>query len=205
MAVEEGHVIKASLPYYVVRATWEGGEADLIVESLVMPRLPLLLRASLLSTMIPGVSQVPEPGFPPLEGYPWEVVSESLAESLAAILARGRDAGPPFEFEGLKGLIKAIVTLGRYKPYRPTESLTLRAAYAYVHDVLGITSVPALRLKGRAYRSFRIHLSPSPPGAPVLFEAWTGSGWTVDRVLTRLARENPEALAELSRQLAGLV
>ncbi len=205
MVAENVRAVKASLPYYLVRAIWEGGEAELIVESLVMPRLPLLLRASLLSTMLPGVSRTPEPGFPPLEGHPWEIVSESLIESIEAILARGREAGPPFEFEGLKGLIKAIITLGRYKPYRPTESLTLKAAYSYVHDVLGITSVPILRLEGRVFRGFRIHLSHSPLGEmPTFFEAWTGNGWVVDRVLTRLARENPEAFVDLARRLAGL-
>jgi len=196
-------IVEASLPYYRVEASWDSGHGSFYAEAVITPGLPPILRATLFTPRLPGAAPTPLPGYRRLDPEPWETLRERLTEGFREILEGEDRQKPPFEFEGLRGLIKMMLTLGKHKPYTPTKGLIARSAYNYVYDVLGITSVPRLRERGITWRQLRITVQVRGDKPSVeRVEALSGNEqWTVDRVLTRLAREYPWSFAPVLRRL----
>ncbi len=192
--------VHASLPYYELRVASAGGFRYLYGEAYIAPQLSPIYRASLITPNSSGLLEVPPPDSISLPPTPAQEYLSSIKEGISEILSSGLLEKPSFEFEGLKGLIKAVLTGGRYRASRPTRALEYKSAAIYIREVLNLTGEENL-LAGRVlWRPIRTTID-KERGVIVLIEKVEDEEWVPDRLLLKLLRVEPPVFARLAGRL----
>jgi hypothetical protein len=191
-------IIETALPYYEMELRTPERTLNAYSEAYLTCLLEPVYRPALVAPRVEGLLGAPPPNTVVLPPCQEDRLRSLLSEGFREVLESEEREKPPFESEGFRGFIKAIVTLGRYKPTRPTRGLLYRSAYAYLREVLGIHSIPEIILGGLGWRHVKLYLTWSGRPLVVRVEYMSGGLWKEDRLLTKLAGQARDALSRLA-------